>query len=102
MRPLWWGRCSGGVPVAEHQREANALYWRGRRHWCRKASSDMMLACATIAFFDPLCQPEVVELVHADPADAEALRDLHLLTWEVTYRPHAPEAWYCERLAAHS
>jgi len=40
-----------------------------------------MLACATITFFDPFCQPEAVELVHADPADAEALRDLHLLTW---------------------
>src|SRR5579862_1053544 len=51
---------------------------------------------------DPLCQPEAVELVHADPADAEALRDLHLLTWEVTYRPHAAEAWYSERLVAHS
>jgi len=61
-----------------------------------------MLACATITFFDPLCQLKAVELVHADPADAEALRDLHLLTWDVTYRPHAPEAWYCERLVAHS
>lgn len=50
----------------------------------------------------PLCQPGCVELVHADPAQATALRDLHLITWEVTYRDRAREAWYRERLAAHA
>ena len=60
------------------------------------------LACATITFFDPLCQPKAVELVPAGPSDGDALRELHLLTWEVTYRPHASEAWYRERLLAHS
>jgi arsenite methyltransferase len=43
-----------------------------------------------------------VEIVHADPAQATALRDLHLITWEVTYRDRAHEAWYRERLAAHA
>jgi ribosomal protein S18 acetylase RimI-like enzyme len=66
------------------------------------ASRERTFPCATITFFNPLCQPKAVELVHADPTDSEALRDLHLLTWEVTYRPHALEAWYCQRLVAHS
>ena len=43
-----------------------------------------------------------MEIVHADPAQATALRDLHLTTWEVTYRDRAPESWYGERLAAHA
>ena len=53
-------------------------------------------------FFGPLCQPGCVEIVHADPAQATALRDLHLITWEVTYRDRAAESWYGERLAAHA
>jgi ribosomal protein S18 acetylase RimI-like enzyme len=60
------------------------------------------LGCAAITFFGPLCQPGCVELVHADAAEAKALRDLHVLTWEVTYRPSAQEEWYGERLRAHS
>jgi len=43
-----------------------------------------------------------VEIVTARPAEATALRDLHLTTWEVTYRDRAREAWYGERLAAHA
>src|ERR1700676_2487381 len=49
-----------------------------------------------------LCQPGYVEIVDADPAQATALRDLHLITWEVTYRDRAHESWYGERLAAHA
>jgi ribosomal protein S18 acetylase RimI-like enzyme len=49
-----------------------------------------------------LCQPGSVEILPADPAEATALRDLHLTTWEATYRDRAPEAWYGERLAAHA
>ena len=49
-----------------------------------------------------LCQPGYVEIVDADPAQATALRDLHLITWEVTYRDRAAESWYGERLAAHA
>jgi ribosomal protein S18 acetylase RimI-like enzyme len=43
----------------------------------------------------------LIELALADPSDATALRDLHMPTWEATYRDHASEAWYRERLAAH-
>jgi len=43
-----------------------------------------------------------VELVHADPAEAKALRDLHLTTWEVTYPLRASATWYRERLRAHA
>lgn len=43
-----------------------------------------------------------MEIVAPDPADAIALRDLHLLTWEATYGDRASEAWYRERLAAHA
>lgn len=43
-----------------------------------------------------------MEIVPADPAQATALRDLHLITWEATYRDRAREAWYGERLAAHA
>lgn len=49
-----------------------------------------------------LCQPICVEIVPADPAQATALRDLHVITWEATYRNRASEAWYGERLAAHA
>jgi ribosomal protein S18 acetylase RimI-like enzyme len=50
----------------------------------------------------PLCQPASVEIVDADPAQATALRDLHLTAWEVTYRDRAAEGWYSEGLAAHA
>jgi ribosomal protein S18 acetylase RimI-like enzyme len=43
-----------------------------------------------------------VKIVPAVPAEATALRDLHRMTWEVTYRDRALEAWYRERLAAHA
>jgi ribosomal protein S18 acetylase RimI-like enzyme len=43
-----------------------------------------------------------VEIVPADPAQAMALRDLHVITWELTYRDRASEGWYGERLAAHA
>lgn len=43
-----------------------------------------------------------MELLSADPAEATALRDLHLATWKVAYRDRAAEAWYGERLAAHA
>jgi hypothetical protein len=43
-----------------------------------------------------------VEIVHADPAQGAALRDVHLITWELTYRDRAAESWYGERLAAHA
>jgi hypothetical protein len=38
-----------------------------------------------------------VEIVHADPAQGTALRDVHLITWELTYRDRAAESWYGER-----
>lgn len=37
----------------------------------------------------------------ANETDANALRELHLATWEPTYRSRAAEPWYRERLAAH-
>jgi ribosomal-protein-serine acetyltransferase len=37
----------------------------------------------------------------ANETDANALRELHLATWEPTYRSRAAESWYRERLAAH-
>jgi ribosomal protein S18 acetylase RimI-like enzyme len=43
-----------------------------------------------------------MEIVPADPAEAAVLRDLHLITWEVTYRNCATEPWYRQRLAAHA
>jgi ribosomal protein S18 acetylase RimI-like enzyme len=43
-----------------------------------------------------------VEIVPADRAQATALRDLHVIAWEVTYRDRASEAWYRERLAEHA
>jgi ribosomal protein S18 acetylase RimI-like enzyme len=43
-----------------------------------------------------------MEIVHADPTQAAELRDLHLTTWELTYRDRASEAWYRERLAARA
>jgi ribosomal protein S18 acetylase RimI-like enzyme len=43
-----------------------------------------------------------VEIVPADPVHATALRDLHLITWEATYRDRADEEWYRERLVAHA
>jgi ribosomal protein S18 acetylase RimI-like enzyme len=43
-----------------------------------------------------------VEIVAADPAEATALRELHVATWEVTYRDRSQEEWYGERLAAHA
>jgi ribosomal protein S18 acetylase RimI-like enzyme len=43
-----------------------------------------------------------VEIVPADPAHATALRDVHVLTWELTYRERAHEAWYRAGLAAHA
>jgi ribosomal protein S18 acetylase RimI-like enzyme len=61
-----------------------------------------MLGCAAITFFGALCQPGYVELVHADPAEAKALRDLHLITWGVTYRLRASETWYREGLRVHA
>jgi ribosomal protein S18 acetylase RimI-like enzyme len=50
----------------------------------------------------PPCQPGRVEIVSATLADAPGLRDLHLTTWELTYRTRAAEAWFGERLAAHA
>ena len=50
----------------------------------------------------PLCNLDALEIVHADPAEAKALRDLHILTWETTYRDRALESWYGEQLAAHA
>ena len=51
----------------------------------------------------PLCQPGCVEIGPADPAvHATELHELHLTTWEATYRDHASEAWYREELAAHA
>ena len=43
-----------------------------------------------------------VEILLADPAQATALRDVHVATWEVAYRDRASEGWYGERLAAHA
>jgi len=43
-----------------------------------------------------------MEIVHAAPTQATELRDLHLTTWELTYRDRASEAWYRERLATHA
>ena len=43
-----------------------------------------------------------MDIVSAEPDEARALRDLHVATWELTYRKHAGEAWYRERLAAHA
>jgi ribosomal protein S18 acetylase RimI-like enzyme len=43
-----------------------------------------------------------VEIASANPADAPALRDLHLATWEVAFRGHAAQAWYRDGLAAHA
>jgi ribosomal protein S18 acetylase RimI-like enzyme len=65
-------------------------------------SVNCTLGCAAITLFGALCQPGYMELVHADPAEAKALRDLHLMTWEVTYRDRAREAWYREGLAVHA
>lgn len=71
---------------------------------CQGASSHQPLG----GFGDSAPQPGVcatldpVEILDADPSDATALRDLHLVTWEATYRDRASEAWYPERLAAHA
>ncbi len=43
-----------------------------------------------------------MEIGPADPAQATALRDLHVVTWEQAYRDHVSETWYRERLAAHA
>ena len=43
-----------------------------------------------------------MEIASGDPAEAAALRELHLTTWEATYRDRASEAWYGKRLAAHA
>jgi ribosomal protein S18 acetylase RimI-like enzyme len=43
-----------------------------------------------------------VEIVPADQAEAAALQELHLNTWQLAYRDHGHEAWYRERLAAHA
>jgi ribosomal protein S18 acetylase RimI-like enzyme len=74
------------------------------RKWRRRLSWPFIKRRPTAAFLPtgPLCQPECVEIVHADPAEATELRDLHLITWELTYRDRADEAWYRERLAAHA
>lgn len=37
----------------------------------------------------------------ARPADAAALRDLHLVTWIATYRDRLPEAFFNQRVTAH-
>ena len=50
----------------------------------------------------PLCNLDALEIVHADLAEAKALRDLHILTWETTYRDRALKSWYGEQLAAHA
>jgi ribosomal protein S18 acetylase RimI-like enzyme len=42
-----------------------------------------------------------VEIVPADPADATALRNLHVTTWKVTHQAHEAEPWYRTGLAAH-
>jgi ribosomal protein S18 acetylase RimI-like enzyme len=43
-----------------------------------------------------------VEIAPAAPAQATALRDLHLVTWEAAYRDRASEPWYAAGLAAHA
>lgn len=43
-----------------------------------------------------------VKIAPADPADAPVLRDLHLGSWEATYRDRAAQPWYREGLAAHA
>jgi ribosomal protein S18 acetylase RimI-like enzyme len=43
-----------------------------------------------------------VEIVQADEAQATALRDLHVVTWEATYRDRASESWYGEGRAIHA
>jgi ribosomal protein S18 acetylase RimI-like enzyme len=48
-----------------------------------------------------LWQAQAVEIVVAGPADGQALRDLHVATWAVTYRDRLPEAFYRDRLVAH-
>ena len=50
-------------------------------------------ACANLAS---------VQILPATPADASDLRDLHLVTWAVTYRDRASEPWYAECIAAHA
>lgn len=42
-----------------------------------------------------------VEIVAAHPAHCDALRDVHVKTWAVTFRDRVPDEFYRERLAMH-